>query len=272
MVRESLSELRRTLLLKLFGKSVKPPVLRGPPSGERGWRSRISPSCATKLTRSRTPSVIFQTVSLSSRVNSPCATLRVPDLARCRAHFSGGLFDEFSHGCRLRHINRMAARGLLNGRTRSRRHRALGRWWDHPVFGRDEVPAWLAPPCRLADRAAQGFNAPRDLRVGHKLGLIGTQVARELLMELFPVEEQEALLRRQNSVSRVRLAGREGSDERFHRLALVRHEGRDVDERRHFGIVARLGDHRSAIGMANEDDGFALLVDDHLGRLVIALV
>src|SRR4051812_11794414 len=124
-------------------------------------------------------SELRRTLLLSSRVNSPCATLRVPDLACCRAHFGSGLFDEFSNSCRLRHINRMAARGLLNGRTRSRRHRALDRWWDHPVFGRDEVPAWLAPPCRLADRAAQGFNAPRDLRVGHKRALIGTQVARE---------------------------------------------------------------------------------------------
>ena len=52
---------------------------------------------------------------------------------------------------------------------------------------------------------------------------------------------------------------------------LVRREGRDVDERRHFGMVARLGDHRSAIGMANEDDGFALGADDHVGRLDIAL-
>src|SRR4029453_5909885 len=73
-------------------------------------------------------------------------------------------------------------------------------------------------------------------------------------MEFFPVEEQEAVLRRQNSVSRARHAGREGSDERFLRLALVRHEARDVDERRHFGIIAHLGDHHSAIGMANEND------------------
>src|ERR671913_34134 len=122
----------------------------------------------------------------------------------------------------------MAARSLLNGRTRSLRHPALGGRGNHAVFSGDEVPAWLAPPCRLADRTAQGFNAPRDLRVGHERALIGTQVARELLMELFPVEEQEALLRRQNSVSRVGLSGQEGSEDGFHRLALIRREGRDV--------------------------------------------
>src|SRR5215204_4964176 len=128
---------------------------------------------------------------LGTSVNSPCATLRAPDglrsraarprvdLARSRTHFSGGLLDEFSHGCRLRHIDRMAARGLLNGRTRLLGHGALGGRGDHPVFSCDEVPAWLAPPCRLADRAAQGINAPRDLRVGHERALIGTQVACE---------------------------------------------------------------------------------------------
>src|SRR5215204_2462050 len=89
-------------------------------------------------------------------------------------------------------------------------------------------------------------------------------------MKLLSVEEQEAVLRRQNSVSRARLVGREGSDERFHRLALVRHESRDINERRHFGSITRLGDHRSAIGMANENDRFALRAGDHLGRGDIA--
>ena len=86
---------------------------------------------------------------LGSRVNSPCATFRAPDglrsrvarprvdLARSRTHFSGCLFDEFSHGCRLRHIDRVATRGLVNGRTRPLGHRALGRRGDHPVLGGD---------------------------------------------------------------------------------------------------------------------------------------
>jgi hypothetical protein len=66
------------------------------------------------------------------------------------------------------------------------------------------------------------------------------------------------------SAARVRRAriGNEG----VHRLVLVRCEGRDVDERRHLGIVASLGDDRSAIGMADENDRFALRVDDALGR------
>src|ERR671914_2610450 len=85
-------------------------------------------------------------------------------------------------------------------------------------------------------------------------------------MKLSPIEQQEAVLRRQNKVSRARHAGRDAGDERFLRLARVRHPARDVDERRHVGMVASLGDHRSAVGVADEDDRLALLADDHLGR------
>src|ERR687885_267351 len=83
-------------------------------------------------------------------------------------------------------------------------------------------------------------------------------------MKLCPVEEQEAVPRRQNW--RHRCAGRRIGNERVYRLVLVRREGRNVDKRRHFGIVTRLGDHRSAVGMANENDWFALRSDDMPGR------
>src|ERR687890_362761 len=93
-----------------------------------------------------------------------CGTTRPrADLARSRARLGSGLFNERSDDIRPRHIDCVAARGLLDGRTRPLGHRALGRRGDHPIFSRDKVPAWLAPPCRLADRTAQGFNTPRDL-------------------------------------------------------------------------------------------------------------
>jgi hypothetical protein len=87
-------------------------------------------------------------------------------------------------------------------------------------------------------------------------------------VELLPVEEQETVLRRQNW--RHRCVGRRIGNERVHRLALVRHEGRDVDECRHVGIVSNPGDHRSAVGMADEDHRLVLGVDDHLGRRHVA--
>ena len=50
-------------------------------------------------------------------------------------------------------------------------------------------------------------------------------------------------------------------DQRVHRLARIWRERRDVDERCHVRIVARLGDHCSAVGMADEDDRLDLRVD-----------
>src|SRR5713226_7405546 len=83
-------------------------------------------------------------------------------------------------------------------------------------------------------------------------------------MELLPVEEQKPLPWRQNR--RHWCAGRRVCDEGVYRFALVRRERRDVNELLYFGIVTRLSDHRPAIGVAHENDGFALRVDDAIGR------
>src|SRR6266446_1273947 len=83
-------------------------------------------------------------------------------------------------------------------------------------------------------------------------------------MELLPVEEQEPLPWRKNR--RDWCARRRVCDEGVHRFALVRRKGRDVNELLYFGIVTRLSDHRPAIGVAHENDGFALSVDDEIGR------
>jgi hypothetical protein len=58
--------------------------------------------------------------------------------------------------------------------------------------------------------------------------------------------------------------GRKIGKARVYRLALVRREGRDVDERRHIGVSASPGDHRPAVGVADKNDRFALRVDDAL--------
>jgi hypothetical protein len=59
---------------------------------------------------------------------------------------------------------------------------------------------------------------------------------------------------------------RETGDQRVHRLALVRHERRDVDQRCHVGVGAGLGDDGAAVGVANQDDRAALRVDDQTRR------
>ena len=105
----------------------------------------------------------------------------------------------------------------------------------------DQVPARLAPPSGLADRAAKGIHAPRDLRVGHERGLLGAQVTREGSMELVPVEEKESVDRSQDRW--LRPAGREAVDERVHRFACV---GRLNDYKS--GLAASM--QRSAVGPA----------------------
>jgi hypothetical protein len=102
------------------------------------------------------------------------------------------------------------------------------------------------------------------LRVGHERGLFVAHVARERRVELLPVEKQKPVLWRQNR--RLGPVRWETPDQGVHRLVLVRHEGSDVDERRNLGMVSRLGDDRPAVGVADEDDRFALRVDCALGH------
>ena len=91
----------------------------------------------------------------------------------------------------------------------------------------------------------------------------GAHVAGERGMELLPVEEEKPVLRRQNR--RNGRAGRRVRDQRVDRLALVRSERRDVDERRHLRMVARFGDDDAAVRVADQNHRSALGVDGALG-------
>jgi hypothetical protein len=95
----------------------------------------------------------------------------------------------------------------------------------------------------------------------------GFHVARERLVEPGPVEQQKTVLRRQNRRSGL---GRQIGNEPLHRLAGVRHEGRDVNQRLYIGVGTGLADHRSAVGVANENYGLALRVDDTPCRVGVA--
>src|SRR6185295_7853794 len=88
-------------------------------------------------------------------------------------------------------------------------------------------------------------------------------------MELLPVKERKSILRGQDR--RLGSVLGETFDQGVYRLTLVRREPRDVDERRHVGVVSSLGDHGSAVGMSHKDHRFALRVDDALGRIRVAL-
>jgi PAS domain-containing protein len=66
----------------------------------------------------------------------------------------------------------VAAFHLDHGRGGAFRHGALGVRRNHPVFRRYQIPAGLRPPCGVTNGAAEGFEAPRDLRVRHELGTL----------------------------------------------------------------------------------------------------
>src|SRR6266705_5157260 len=80
----------------------------------------------------------------------------------------GGGFDQVRNGGWLRDGDRMAARHLDDGGAGALGHETLGGWWNHFVVGYDQIPTRLVSPCGLTDGAAEGFDAPGDLRVGHE--------------------------------------------------------------------------------------------------------
>jgi DNA-binding CsgD family transcriptional regulator len=80
-------------------------------------------------------------------------------LARCR----GGLPDQVGDGLRLGQVDGVAGRRLGHGGAGPLGHGVLGGRRDHVVVGGDQVPAGLVAPGRLADRAAERVDAPRDL-------------------------------------------------------------------------------------------------------------
>jgi Bacterial low temperature requirement A protein (LtrA) len=51
------------------------------------------------------------------------------------------LLDDFSNGAGLRYVDRMAGRCLFDGCARSSGHLPLGLGRDHPIIGRDQIPA-----------------------------------------------------------------------------------------------------------------------------------
>ena len=76
---------------------------------------------------------------------------------------STGHIAEVRHGLRLRNVDRVAALHFDDTRLGTLRHGALRGGRDHPIIGRDEIPAWLAAPRGLRDRAIECLQAPGHL-------------------------------------------------------------------------------------------------------------
>ena len=105
---------------------------------------------------------------------------------RLDAEVLGLLLDQVGYDLRLRDIDGVAGGDLADRGAGPVGQGPPGGRRDHPVFGGDEVPAGLGPPGRLADLAAQGVDAPRDLRVGQELGVGRREVAGEGAVEFPP--------------------------------------------------------------------------------------
>src|SRR2546428_9656596 len=121
------------------------------------------------------------------------------------AYLSGGalrlrrsLFNKICDSSWLRYVDGVTSLDLNDRSTRALGHGTLGVRWNHLVLGGDQVPARLGPPRGFADRAANGAHAPRNLGVSHKRGFFWVHVGCERSGKLRLVEEQKAVLRRQN--------------------------------------------------------------------------
>ena len=116
-------------------------------------------------------------------------TAALPGSERECGHAFDGLFDERGNRGRLRDVDGMTALRFNNLQSGPLGHEVLGRRWDHAVFGGNHVPAGLRLPRRGADRAAESLETPRNLRVGHELGLVDVHVGGERLGEPRLVEK-----------------------------------------------------------------------------------
>jgi LuxR family maltose regulon positive regulatory protein len=99
------------------------------------------------------------------------STFEQADLIRGRP--LSRLLDERDDGAGLGHVDRVAGGGLGDGGPGALGHRTLRGRRDHPVLGRDHVPARLGPPGGVGDLPGGGVHAPRDLRVSHERGQVG---------------------------------------------------------------------------------------------------
>src|SRR5215813_6335397 len=79
-------------------------------------------------------------------------------------------------------------------------------------------------------------------------------------MEFRPVEEEITIPRRKNRRHRIAWLG--VLDQSVDGLALVRSKRTNINEPRDLRVIARLGDHGSAVGMADQNHGTILRGDD----------
>jgi hypothetical protein len=147
---------------------------------------------------------------MASGTERPAGRSPSDRLRRLDAGALCGALDEVRGRGRLRDVDRVAA-----GRLGDRRAGAGPTWFA--ARGGGIMPAAIRYQLGLSRQAGsvggavERLDAPRDLRVGHEGRVLCRQVRRERGRELLPVEEQEAVDRRQDR--RLRPTGREAGDQ-----------------------------------------------------------
>src|SRR5262249_47343792 len=167
------------------------------------------------------------------------------------------LFDEGSNRLRLRYVHCVVGFNLYNGCAGAFGHHPLSIRRDHLVFGGEYEPTGLCFPRRFSDRTGWTLCAPRDLGIRHERGRVRIYVCGECRPKFGLVKEQESVLRWQNRG--LRIAWLWIRNQRVYRLSLVGSEGRYIHESGNLRVIACFSDHCTAIRVANQDNGAALV-------------
>jgi hypothetical protein len=164
----------------------------------------------------------------------------------------GGVGDQFEYLSRPggeRGVAGVELDGFAGVDTLS--HPPLGLRWDHPVLGRDLIPARLGVPGRLPCDVVQAATCKRLLGCCHDQRLGVVEVLAEAVVERVLAVPQEVVV---EGGADTRPAGRgiATGENAIHALSLRRGERGDVDQSHHVGCSASTGDHGSAVGVADQ--------------------
>ena len=221
----------------------------------RSPRDRIK---RTKATARSANNYAERTVALRSGLRSS------PGLRSLPNGLGGGL-DELGHLVGVGDHRHVAGRDLDRGGAHALGEQPFGSRRDGLVVRGDQEPGRQGLPGRDTHHVLQGGGGQRLLDRVHDLGLDRVDVAGEVLQEVVLADPGEAeLVDVEMGQRRGRRAGL--SEQPADRFALVKPEGRDVDEPHDVRRVGTEGGHDlAAVGMAGQDGG-AILAVEHLAQ------
>jgi len=183
-------------------------------------------------------------------------------LLRCRSRACGGLLDQRSDSIGLRDVHGVAALDLDHRGARPFGHGtlrvsgiALSSVAMRYQLGLALHAGSLILPLRAATPHGTWESAMNAAFRGPRL--------RRKWRETLPCRGTKAVLRRQ--YRRYRRPWWRVFHECGHRLTFIRGERRDVDETSHLRIVSGFSDHRSTVGVANENRRAVLCCQSSLG-------